>query len=99
MAVLLVAPEIFIPMRRAGAEFHASTEGQAAAARVVEVLATPVPRPAKAGRRRTGPCPRPRRRSAGVLTVDGLGVLYETPRARRTRRRLVPGPTRDSAWP
>ncbi len=45
MAVLLVAPEIFIPMRRAGAEFHASTEGQAAAARVVEVLETPVPRP------------------------------------------------------
>ncbi len=43
MAVLLVAPEIFIPMRRAGAEFHASTEGQAAAARVVEVLATPAP--------------------------------------------------------
>ena len=39
MAVLLVTPEIFIPLRRAGAEFHASTEGQAAAARVLEVLA------------------------------------------------------------
>ena len=38
-AVLLVAPEIFIPLRRAGAEFHASTEGQAAAARVLDVLA------------------------------------------------------------
>jgi ABC-type transport system involved in cytochrome bd biosynthesis fused ATPase/permease subunit len=43
MAVLLVAPEIFVPLRRAGAEFHASTEGQAAAARVLEVLAEPVP--------------------------------------------------------
>ena len=43
MAVLLVAPEIFIPLRRAGAEFHASAEGQAAATRVLEVLATPVP--------------------------------------------------------
>jgi thiol reductant ABC exporter CydD subunit len=43
MAVLLVAPEIFIPLRRAGAEFHASTEGQAAAARVLEVLGTPAP--------------------------------------------------------
>jgi thiol reductant ABC exporter CydD subunit len=43
MAVLLVAPEIFIPLRRAGAEFHASTEGQAAATRVLEVLATPLP--------------------------------------------------------
>jgi ATP-binding cassette, subfamily C, bacterial CydD len=38
MAVLLVAPEIFVPLRRAGAEFHASTEGQAAATRVLEVL-------------------------------------------------------------
>jgi ABC-type transport system involved in cytochrome bd biosynthesis fused ATPase/permease subunit len=36
-----VAPEIFIPLRRAGAEFHASTEGQAAADRVLEVLDTP----------------------------------------------------------
>jgi thiol reductant ABC exporter CydD subunit len=43
MAVLLVAPEIFIPLRRAGAEFHASTEGQAAVARVLDVLNTPVP--------------------------------------------------------
>jgi thiol reductant ABC exporter CydD subunit len=43
MAVLLVAPEIFIPLRRAGAEFHASTEGQAAAARVLDVLALPAP--------------------------------------------------------
>ena len=40
MAVLLVAPEIFIPLRHAGAEFHASTEGQAAADRVLEVLGT-----------------------------------------------------------
>jgi thiol reductant ABC exporter CydD subunit len=40
MAVLLVAPEIFIPLRRAGAEFHASTEGQTAADRVLEVLDT-----------------------------------------------------------
>ncbi|HEX4162531.1 MAG TPA: ABC transporter transmembrane domain-containing protein, partial [Acidimicrobiales bacterium] len=40
MAVLIVAPEIFIPLRRAGAEFHASTEGQAASDRVLEVLDT-----------------------------------------------------------
>jgi ATP-binding cassette, subfamily C, bacterial CydD len=76
MAVLLVAPEIFIPLRRAGAEFHASTEGQAAAARVVEVLDTPAPSSAPAaGLAAAGP--------TGVgaadagLRVDGLGVLYE----------------------
>jgi thiol reductant ABC exporter CydD subunit len=45
MAVLLVAPEIFIPLRRAGAEFHASTEGQAAADRVLQVLDTPATAP------------------------------------------------------
>ncbi|HEX3947414.1 MAG TPA: ABC transporter transmembrane domain-containing protein, partial [Acidimicrobiales bacterium] len=29
LAVLLVSPEVFLPLRRAGAEFHASAEGQA----------------------------------------------------------------------
>ena len=43
MAVLLVAPEVFVALRRAGAEFHASTEGQAAARRVLDVLGTPLP--------------------------------------------------------
>jgi thiol reductant ABC exporter CydD subunit len=45
MAVLLVSPEVFVPLRRAGAEFHASTEGQAAAARVLEVLRVPTATP------------------------------------------------------
>jgi thiol reductant ABC exporter CydD subunit len=38
LAVLLVSPEVFLPLRRAAAEFHASTEGQAAADRVLSVL-------------------------------------------------------------
>ncbi len=38
LAVLLVSPEVFLPLRRAGAEFHASTEGQAAAERILGVL-------------------------------------------------------------
>jgi thiol reductant ABC exporter CydD subunit len=79
MAVLLVAPEIFIPMRRAGAEFHASTEGQAAAKRVVEVLSTPVPSTAK-GDEPVGSGPARDRVLAGagggVLAVDGLCVQY-----------------------
>lgn len=41
LAVLLVSPELFLPMRRAGAEFHASNEGKAAAARILDVLDTP----------------------------------------------------------
>jgi thiol reductant ABC exporter CydD subunit len=76
MAVLLVAPEIFVPMRRAGAEFHASTEGQAAATRVVEVLATPVPSAAKADQPVAG-APGRDVAGSGTLTIDGLGARYE----------------------
>jgi thiol reductant ABC exporter CydD subunit len=43
LAVLLVSPEVFLPLRRAGAEFHASTEGQAGAARVLDILERPLP--------------------------------------------------------
>ncbi|MHB1585332.1 MAG: thiol reductant ABC exporter subunit CydD, partial [Acidimicrobiales bacterium] len=43
LAVLLVSPEVFLPLRRAGAEFHASAEGQAAAARILDVLDRPAP--------------------------------------------------------
>ncbi len=73
MAVLLVAPEIFIPLRRAGAEFHASTEGQAAAARVLEVLGTPAPTEAAPGAAPSGA------RSGGAvrLDVEDLQVDYE----------------------
>jgi thiol reductant ABC exporter CydD subunit len=70
MAVLLVAPEIFIPLRRAGAEFHASTEGQAAADRVLEVLETPVP----AARVDHVPS---LSSSPGTIDVAGLVVEYE----------------------
>ncbi len=78
MAVLLVAPEIFIPLRRAGAEFHASTEGQAAAARVLEVLGTPAPPAMTAerphGERPPGELPPD---DAATLTIEGLEVRYE----------------------
>jgi thiol reductant ABC exporter CydD subunit len=83
MAVLLVAPEIFIPLRRAGAEFHASTEGQAAAARVLEILDTPTPAPAPgpapvteaATPAATAPTTSPAR-DAARLTIDALRVEY-----------------------
>ncbi len=54
MAVLLVTPEIFVPLRRAGAEFHASTEGQAAAARVARDTGARTPTIPPARRARTG---------------------------------------------
>ncbi len=48
LAVLLVSPEVFLPLRRVGAEFHASTEGQAAAGRILDVLDLRSPAPAPA---------------------------------------------------
>ena len=76
MAVLLVAPEIFIPLRRAGAEFHASTEGQAAAARVLEVLGTPAPAPTEEGPPASPPAAA-RRSTRARLDIDTLAVGYE----------------------
>jgi ATP-binding cassette, subfamily C, bacterial CydD len=41
--VLLLTPEAYLPLRNAGAQFHASTEGTAAARRAFEILDTPLP--------------------------------------------------------
>jgi ATP-binding cassette subfamily C protein CydD len=43
LLVLLLTPEAFLPLRAVGAQFHASTEGAAAARDVFEILDTPVP--------------------------------------------------------
>jgi thiol reductant ABC exporter CydD subunit len=78
MAVLVVVPEMFIPLRRAGAEFHASTEGQAAAARVLEVLATEIPAGISAGADAPMAQPAPGRGGRRpTLAIDGLRVDYE----------------------
>jgi ATP-binding cassette subfamily C protein CydD len=43
LLVLLLTPEAYLPLRAVGAQFHASTEGAAAAQDVFEILDTPVP--------------------------------------------------------
>jgi ATP-binding cassette subfamily C protein CydCD len=54
LTVLLLAPELYMPLRRLGAEFHASADGMASAERIFELLdrpaavaepATPLPAP------------------------------------------------------
>ena len=40
LAVLLVSPEVFLPLRRASAEFHASAEGKSAGERMAAVFGT-----------------------------------------------------------
>jgi ABC-type transport system involved in cytochrome bd biosynthesis fused ATPase/permease subunit len=42
LAVLLVSPEVFLPLRRAAAEFHTSAEGRAAGDRIASVLERPL---------------------------------------------------------
>jgi ABC-type transport system involved in cytochrome bd biosynthesis fused ATPase/permease subunit len=71
LAVLLVAPDIFGPLRRAGAEFHASTEGQAAVARVLDVLDTEVPAQGARTQR-----PAPARSTDTTLAIEDLRVVY-----------------------
>lgn len=68
LAVLLVAPEVFLPIRRAGAEFHASAEGQAAAARILDVLDQPLP---AAGGAAAAPDA-----ASGTVVVRGLSVEH-----------------------
>jgi thiol reductant ABC exporter CydD subunit len=75
MAVLLVAPEIFVPLRRAGAEFHASTEGQAAATRVLAVLDTAPT--VEAGPTAPTPNQTPCVHTGAPLQISQLRVSYE----------------------
>jgi ATP-binding cassette subfamily C protein CydD len=74
MAVLLVAPEIFVPLRRAGAEFHASTEGQAAAERVLAILDIDEPSAAPVASRLARPA-RPARPAPPTTAVPGPATL------------------------
>jgi thiol reductant ABC exporter CydD subunit/thiol reductant ABC exporter CydC subunit len=67
LAVLIVAPECYQPLRAVGAAFHASADGTEAVRRVVDVLAQ---QPAMAGRRAHTPVADP----GAVIEVRGLRV-------------------------
>jgi ATP-binding cassette subfamily C protein CydCD len=65
LIVLILAPEVYLPIRAVGAQFHAAADGIDAAEQVFDVLATP---PAATGTRTDVP--------AGAVVVDGVGVTY-----------------------
>lgn len=65
IAVLVLAPEVYLPLRQVGAQFHASTDGIAAADQAFAVLETPTPE------RGTMPCPDLHR---STLALDGVAV-------------------------
>ena len=77
LTVLILTPEVFLPLRRASADFHAATEGLSAFDRIVEVLgaggaALPGPR-ADRVHEDGGGGPGS---SRGPLVVSGLCVQY-----------------------
>ncbi|MFK0192799.1 thiol reductant ABC exporter subunit CydD [Kitasatospora sp. NPDC090308] len=65
LLVLVLAPEVYLPIRQVGALYHSSAEGLAAAGRIFEVLETP--RPADG----TRPAP-----AAADLRVEHLTVRH-----------------------
>ncbi|MBO3083930.1 thiol reductant ABC exporter subunit CydD [Cellulomonas fengjieae] len=65
IAVLVLAPEVFLPLRQVGVQFHAAADGVAAAGQAFEVLETPVPP--------VGSLPAPDLRTA-TLRLEGVGV-------------------------
>lgn len=65
LAVLVLAPEVYLPLRQVGAQFHASADGVAAAERAFAVLEVPVPA--------TGTHPAPDLRTTTVRW-SGVGV-------------------------
>ncbi len=70
---LVLAPEAYLPLRRLGAEFHASEEGVTAAAEAFAIIeAHPSVGGAEAGRPMPMPKPMPARIRA--LVIDGVSV-------------------------
>ncbi|HEY6498466.1 MAG TPA: thiol reductant ABC exporter subunit CydD, partial [Streptosporangiaceae bacterium] len=49
LLVLLLTPEVYLPLRAVGLQFHASMEGVTAAGRACEILETPLPHAALPG--------------------------------------------------
>jgi thiol reductant ABC exporter CydD subunit len=65
LTVLILAPEVYLPIRMVGAQFHAAADGIDAAEQVFEVLAV---EPASSGTRTDVP--------AGDVVVDAVSVTY-----------------------
>jgi ATP-binding cassette subfamily C protein CydD len=76
LLVLLLTPEAYLPLRAVGAQFHASTEGAAAARDVFEILDTPAPATADP---KNGKTQAPVRRLPlrdGIITLRGVSLAY-----------------------
>lgn len=70
LTVLLLAPELYMPLRQLGAQFHASADGMAAAERIFEVIDQPA---AVAVPAAPVPAPDPARRS---VAMEGISYAW-----------------------
>jgi ATP-binding cassette subfamily C protein CydD len=75
LLVLLLTPEAYLPLRAVGTQFHASTEGAAAAREVFEILDTPAPHTSL-----TTPTPAASAHRVSLrddtITLSGVSVAY-----------------------
>jgi len=87
LLVLVLAPEVYLPIRQVGALYHSSVEGLTAAGEIFEVLETPLP---AAGTRPAPPL------ATAVIALDGVTVTHTgrtTPALDRVSLTLPPGET------
>jgi thiol reductant ABC exporter CydD subunit len=70
LTVLLLAPEVYMPLRQVGAQFHASADGLASAERILEVLDTP---PAVQVPAVPAPAPDPR---TGAISLQDVTLCH-----------------------
>ncbi|MDR1186547.1 MAG: ABC transporter ATP-binding protein/permease [Bifidobacteriaceae bacterium] len=75
LAIIMIAPEVFLPLRNVGSHFHASANGVAASNRAFDLLALPVPA--------AGTLPAPDLRRATIVfdnvSVQAPGRDYQAP--------------------
>ncbi len=92
LTVLLLAPELYAPLRQVGAQFHASTDGLAAAESIFEVIdSEPLVRGPSAVAPATGRVPDP---ACEPLLLRGIGFSYpdaEQPVLENLCLRIEPG--------
>jgi thiol reductant ABC exporter CydD subunit len=69
MTVLVLAPELYLPLRRLGAEFHASADGLAVAERMLALLDAPAMAPA--GGKQPAPSP-----ALATVRLEGVSFSY-----------------------
>ena len=107
LTVLLLAPELYAPLRGVGQQFHASADGTAAAERIFAVLDRPLgiadaaaqepaPAGARLAQRRVAPARRLPDPAREPIRLDGVGFAYphrKEPALDGVDLRLAPGQT------